>query len=613
MLRHFIANQASSLISHTFNASLWYIGNLSKDRIWAQTRPIQRGRGVRFNWVNHYIQTNTNINMAWDVVMSCRYNPLSTANQRIFSTFRNEDPSVWGFLFAPSDSFWGHRIFFGMYSASMTNDQNLIYTDIVPYAPMHISLHKITMNRNNRRVYINWVIIGTTNLGNIDIAVWNVSWYPLRVWAQTFLANLEFYLNADLRDMRIYSGQKTQAQVLNIMRGWSDNVNCLLQLKWDEWSWSVAFNSLWWSNATYMNGVTHITRTDWFGADFQNQVGYTNNAGVLIPRNELNITQDVQGNSLQFSWRVKYDARLSGRFLSFDWVDDHYIAPVNILWFSAFTIHVEGRWFNNASENPAFLMQRPSFIAVATWITVGIWSKNIVIYTHIDWTLRVYHTNISGVDWVRRKWTVTYDWSEVRYYANWLLLASEPATWLVTSWGMFYVWSDFNIWWRFALCDISDVRIYNRAITQTEINNISSWFLWDITWLIYKNNCDEWSWTLVYNAMWWGSATLFNWVSRGTWPQWSIARQTRGYSIISWVTIPRNEIIPAQDVLWNPLQFPWDWQSLLPWGIVDLNYWLAPELIRKNVPTNYTYWSAIPSTMRKVITTNQEKDFIVLT
>ena len=77
--------------------------------------------------------------------------------------------------------------------------------------------------------------------------------------------------------------------------------------KLDENTGSAFFDSSGNENhGTWQNSPTIETNTDNV-ISYQNNVGYTNNSGLLVPRDESNITLDVQGNPLQFAGEVPYN------------------------------------------------------------------------------------------------------------------------------------------------------------------------------------------------------------------------------------------------------------------------------------------------------------------
>jgi len=598
MLRHFLfVSQVSDAIAHTFNSVLWYVGNLSKDKIWQETRPIQRGRALSFDGVDDYVQlpNATAFNLV-DFSISAWFKATSKENTRIFSKDNIHDWPVRKLIALKPANIWTNKPFWWILiwlQSIFVESPN----SLVVWWTYHISMTR--KDWEYLRLYIDWILVdeelSTTFFWPIDSNIWPT------IWNYKSNDSIWEYFNSDIRDVRVYNKVKTDAERQNIMNGNSDADGLVWQYKTDEWSWTIWYDSSWnWLHGTLVNWVSHITKTDWFGSDFQNQVWYTDNAGMLIPRDESNITQDVQWNPLQFNWRVKYDARLYGRYMSFDGVDDYVTRP-NI--FANDTLITAWIRVPSTSLNINLLFEY-SIWSLRYWFFLR-WNK--ISYVK-NYTFRTSIETIAANQWYH----ITLDLINNKMYLNNIELTLGSTSWALPSDipNTIRLWSS-TVSWYHGLGNMYDVRVYNTLKTQIERQNIMNWEI-DINGLLLQYKLDEWSWTIAYDSSWnWHHGTLINWVSQWEWPQWSVARQTRGHTQSWFVSIPRDESNITKDVLGDDLQYPWDNKSLLPWWRVDHNPWLAPELIRRTVPTDYDYWDTLPATMTKVTGGNKERDFII--
>lgn len=109
---------------------------------------------------------------------------------------------------------------------------------------------------------------------------------------------------------------------------WSLELSDGTLLKCDEASETTSYDSSGNGNhGTIINADLnsfHTTFTDGNGSDFQNTVGYSLNGDVFIPRDESIQSQDVLGNPLQYSGRVRYNAKLvQSNCLNFNGTDQY--------------------------------------------------------------------------------------------------------------------------------------------------------------------------------------------------------------------------------------------------------------------------------------------------
>ena len=811
MLRRFIfiSQSTSDAIAHTFNSTFGYEGNLSKDKIWQQTRQIQRGRAYSFNGANQYVQLPNNpiFNLV-DLTISVKFIAWSINNTRLVSKDNNWDPWTRKLISMKWNSLWTWRPW-----CWVLVWWNFIFLDaptaLIPW--QHYTMTMVRKDWQYLRLYINKILVAQINswlvLWPIDSNVWPT------LWAYKSVTNGWEYFDWSLYDLRIYNTTKTLQEIENIENGLRDIIWLVAHYKTDESTGTTAYDSSWnWLHWSLINGVTHTTRTDGFGSDFQNQVGYTEyqwfvftawrylrnttnainfawdfsfhtvyswnnpatfshyifsvwptvqriqidkwwvnfrilftnpanisfdiwipiktertkitiiktgntwtcyengilrntfvytftpnlswislgtdsdpwavtnwrmeraqvwtrtlsageiaslqdvnnptpawalldyqlngntrnlwswaNATVVgtatyfqeyIPRNEFIPTQDVLWNTLQYSWRVKYDAQLWGRYYVLNWANQYlrtnYTFPFDA--WQEFTLFV---WSDFLTAN------------TSDWILDCRSDSTVWFFCYLDVSTLYVWRNTTWVSWYIATaeipiWTnivqITHPWwlnaNDFFIYADWVQLAKNifrnnaipslctaTATiwyknWTFTSWLWYYHW---KIW---------DISLISRSKNITEIQaDYKKWYqTWTPSDFLFNFSCDEWIGTVAYSRHeQWRTANLVNWVSHAT-AQWqgSIARQVLGYTDNAWVAIPRNEAIPSQDVLWNPLQYVWDDQSLLPWWRVNFDTAPAPELIRAWADKDYTHWDTLPVNMRKTVDWYKENNFLVL-
>ena len=814
MLRRFLfISQASDAIAHTFNSLLWYEWNLSKDKIWQQTRQIQRGKAYSFNGANQYVQLPNNpiFNLV-DLTISVKFIAWSINNTRLVSKDNNWDPWTRKLISMKWNSLWTWRPW-----CWVLVWWNFIFLDaptaLIPW--QHYTMTMVRKDWQYLRLYINKILVAQINswlvLWPIDSNVWPT------LWAYKSVTNGWEYFDWSLYDVRIYNTTKTLQEIENIENGLRDIIWLVAHYKTDESTGTTAYDSSWnWLHWSLINGVTHTTRTDGFGSDFQNQVGYTEyqwfvftawrylrnttnainfawdfsfhtvyswnnpatfshyifsvwptvqriqidkwwvnfriiftnpaniafdtwiptktertkitiiktgntwtcyengilrntfvytftpnlslislgtdsdpwavtnwrmeraqvwtralsageiaslqdvnnptpawalldyqlngntrnlwfwaNATVVgtatyfqeyIPRNEDTPTQDVLWNTLQFSWRVKYDAQLWGRFNTFNWINQYGIVTnssriMNWLNFS-FSVFLrvknipnDSGWyfiFNKYNTLSSFAGMHLFF-----WGQTSAYARNFTIWwragnSSADWYFVARSTDTIEIDRVYNVvWRKTWATIEIRvdWFLKWSVSSALFSGSLSNSTNL-HIWSFLWANW-FSNIDVRDMQLFNRSITDQEIQDI---YIWEYVLSDQRYNMSELSWSIIYNsANAFDNGSLVNWVTHAT-AQWqgSIARQRFGYTDNAWVAIPRNESIPSEDVLWNTLQYVWDNQSLLPWWRVNFNSAPSPELLRLWVDQDYSHWDTLPVWMTKKVDWYKENNFLVL-
>lgn len=538
MLRRFLFLVSKiKAIAHTFNSLLWYHWNLSKDKIWLQTRQIQRGKWVFFDGANDYAicpQTSEDINTGtWDFCWSFWIKNWTTswANDPIISTQRSNF-SWWFVLYINSTTI---RIvntsWVWWYWISNTGAGSVDLWEVC-----HMIVQKVWWSyeiyKNNVLLSQNVESAWNTQLNNSDF---------LRFANRSFDNNV--CKDMTIRDVRIYTNSKNGTQRQAIMDGQIDLENLVRRYKWDETNGTIMYDSVWWKHLNLINWPQHLTFTDGNGSDFQNQVWYTNNAWVLVPRNEAIPTQDVLGNPLQYSWRVKYDAQLWGRYYSFDGVNDYAETSLNVS--GDYNISFRAR-STDVTSRPTFY---PIGIRVVWWQWAWIYfgGSNATIGGKIwvyDGVSSFINSNVTAV--INQLYHVSVN----RAWNNYTIFINGVNAWSWTIQGQdivnfrFWARNDVNVvqsFWGFFKGDMYDVRVFNKIKTWAEINNIMNWEI-DTDELVWYYKTSEWSWTIGYNSAWsTNNASLRNWVAH--WSEqwsWSIARQrhwntTENALILPWV------------------------------------------------------------------------------
>lgn len=100
--------------------------------------------------------------------------------------------------------------------------------------------------------------------------------------------------------------------------------------------------------------------------------------------------------------------------------------------------------------------------------TRNIVADDIIVHSITLWTNNWYHLSI------------TYDWSNVKWYINWVFIWQVMSVWNGIGWwsNWFDIWA-WN-WWTvfFANAIIDELEVHNTALTQTEVTNNFLYYNW---------------------------------------------------------------------------------------------------------------------------------------
>ena len=529
-LRRFLfISQAQTAIAHTFNSVLWYDWNLSTDKIWQQTRQIQRGRAYNFDGANDRIDFNWFDSLgflaSWKFTIDVRCNFTTTANfPSLFHIYQGAAAAS----FFYSVQAWRPEIYYYMNPTNAASQFRIVRTAaaLPTNVPVRITLsYDDAINTNNGvdrvKIYVNWSQVSVVSWWSVW-SLWTINKFDTLPTFWSVLNN--YFYRWQAWDLKLANSVMTPSEIDNSTNLWA-------HYKMDEGNGTIAYDSSGNNrHGVLVNGVAHTTFTNGNGADYQNQVWYTDNAWVLIPRNEAIPTQDVLGNALQYTWRVKYNAQLWGRYYSFDGTNDRVQMPVTTAYhLTNFTISL---WFVQTAKVNTRLRSYDWWAprklisikgrGLSNRLEFGLW---ITTLQQLAWpvleTWRVYHLT-----------AVRQAWIEIRLYLDGVLVGSQVSTqlwpidvpWSPTLWSYVSA-SEFYDW------QMRDVRVYNVAKNDAEVAAIYNWAE-DMNGIVSIHNLSEWAGTIAYDSSGnWHHADLINGVSHWSaqW-RWSTARQRYWYT-----------------------------------------------------------------------------------
>lgn len=142
------------------------------------------------------------------------------------------------------------------------------------------------------------------------------------------------YLDAGLFDFRIFNTELSSTDISDIYNHQTVQLSSLVaHYKMDEQAGSIAYDS---SGNNNHGTITNATLSTFHAIDndiysFQNEVGHSETSGSTpyIPRDESNTSQDILGNTLQYTGKAPLNAELvSSHCATFDGVDDQFTSPL---------------------------------------------------------------------------------------------------------------------------------------------------------------------------------------------------------------------------------------------------------------------------------------------
>jgi len=163
--------------------------------------------------------------------------------------------------------------------------------------------------------------------------------------------------------------------------------------------------------------------------------------------------------------------------MTFDGSDDKVNTTANISWYTNVSISAIIKW-DWALSHIQEVMNDRAWGWSETWIYIfhsdsaNDWEFSVrTVNNNWIWDVVTFPTSFIPV-WEYAHICMTYNWSTVSVYKNWVFQDSYSATWAV------WIVADIDIWWNAALTwrnfdwQISQAQVYNRALSETEIQQI---------------------------------------------------------------------------------------------------------------------------------------------
>lgn len=255
----------------------------------------------------------------------------------------------------------------------------------------------------------------------------------LDIWSRSDAVSL--WVDWEIHDFRVYNTVLSSDNVAYIYTDWSSGTDPSANLsghyELNEWSGTTINDSSWNGNHWV---ATNITEADFWG--------------TLLPRDEANITKDVSGASLQYSWAVRLNMDfVESMCATFDWVDDYITTPVNI------------------SSNVREIKTRISTTSAGTEVILDgrTWGSTWRTIYHINWIIsfKVNATLVSSVSsYNDGEWyeiTISYDGTTMTLSVGEEVLTNSISLWSITSanmliWVISYGTKNFYYLWK--MCDV---------------------------------------------------------------------------------------------------------------------------------------------------------------
>lgn len=268
-------------------------------------------------------------------------------------------------------------------------------------------------------------------------------------------------------DFRHYGRALTDNEVGFIQTGTGDDPGRpdLFALYCNEENGTTSFDPTGGANHGTIVGATlptfhHVDVDGGVTANPANEVGFTDNGGVIVPRNEAIPAEDVQGNPLQYSGRTPYPASIAQPVGTFDGVDDAVTIPV----FSEpeWTVWAFCRLTTDFSNRSVFGSVTPTnFVKFNSATLIQVFTGGL----NQNFTVPA----ITLGEWVTV--AVTRDASNLRLYVNGVESSTGPAaiSGPNSTWDVLYK-RDGTL--QPFLGEAQQSRIYDRALTQPEISGL---------------------------------------------------------------------------------------------------------------------------------------------
>lgn len=289
------------------------------------TRSPQPGRCYEFNGVDDYISipNHSSLNLNDEFTICFYVDDTKAATNSCYLAKWNSATNQREFMIL--DEFNLLSVSFSSDGTGLTSSWR--YNSIRGGGLKHIA---ICFNNGVLTTYVDGVEQATSStFGTLPNSIHNGT-ADLTIGAPT--NNTSYSMRGNLGDIRIFNRELSESEILDIIDEHKIITNNLVaNYKCDESSGATAYDS---SGNAHHGTINNANLTTFHSTNinipfsYQNEFGYTDNSGVLIPRDESNISKDAAGNNLQYSGRVKYNIKLvESNCANFDGVDDYLSIP----------------------------------------------------------------------------------------------------------------------------------------------------------------------------------------------------------------------------------------------------------------------------------------------
>lgn len=276
-------------------------------------RDVQPGRAYLFDGINDYVDLNSTIALTGEFTVTfwAKRNATTAFDYVVAAA----SPATNRIGFTNNTTAFYARIINGG-SVDITTTHGVDTTEWNHYTLTRNSDNKIDLYvnaANKQRMFSDAAQSGTSNIDTLG-----------------FDGGTSTH-SGNMFDVRIYNTELTQDEVEYIYTFGTSGTNpgtANLQghYKCDENDIITSFDSSGNGNDGIKTNVT-LSTFAYENSDvpfsYQNEVGFTDSSGTLIPRDESDTANDVQGNPLQYSGKAPHDAALiNSNCATFDGVDD---------------------------------------------------------------------------------------------------------------------------------------------------------------------------------------------------------------------------------------------------------------------------------------------------
>jgi len=247
-------------------------------------------------------------------------------------------------------------------------------------------------------------------------------------------------------------------------------------------------------------------------------------------------------------WTVSWGVTISDDSMVFDWVDWRVDTSY---WINTSLFSVSARVKTNATGGTYVLIDDRT--SPTLWLVAFYWSATSNnLRVSIWWT--TINSNSPINDWNEHSITITYDWTTISLYIDWVLNDSDTSSNPVSSWVM-RMWAR----WAFTTPDfywdwtINHARFYNKSLTPVEINQEHNSLTYSTITdgsLVAQYTGKDFAWTEASPTTIYDTNMIVRWYeSNPTYDTW-IRTNNDEWSVNWWVTIV-SEDISLDWVVWT--------------------------------------------------------------